>query len=176
MSFTNIEIKARTKNPVLIREILLEHHAEFKGTDDQTDTYFKVNTGRLKLRQGNIENNLIYYRRNDQAGPKQSDFRLTPVHNSEGLLQVLSEALDVLTVVKKKREIYFIDNVKFHIDELNGLGWFVEIEAGNIHSDVPVKKLNEQCNYYMNLLGIKEEDLVSDSYSDIKLAGAGERQ
>ena len=171
MSFTNIEIKAKTSNPERIRKILSEHNAELKGTDEQTDTYFKVNEGRLKLRQGDIENNLIYYRRNNQAGPKQSDFRLIPVFNSEGLLQVLTEALDVFTVVKKRREIYFIENVKFHIDELDRLGWFVEIEAGNVHSDIPVERLHEQCNYYMKVFGIKDEDLVSDSYSDMMLVG-----
>ena len=84
---------------------------------------------------------------------------------------MLSEALNVLTVVKKKREIYFIENVKFHIDELDGIGWFVEIEAGNIYSDISVERLHEQCNYYIKLFDIKSEDLMSDSYSDMMLVG-----
>ncbi len=76
MPFINIEIKARTSNTAGIRKYLLEHKAEYKGTDLQTDTYFNTAKGRLKLREGNIENNLIYYERENKAGPKQSNFSL----------------------------------------------------------------------------------------------------
>ena len=78
MGFINIEIKARTSNPDKIRALLLANNAEFKGIDEQTDTYFNVPAGRLKLRQGNIENALIYYTRINQAGPKQSDCEVWP--------------------------------------------------------------------------------------------------
>ncbi|HPJ79511.1 MAG TPA: hypothetical protein PK489_12035, partial [Prolixibacteraceae bacterium] len=66
MTITNIEIKARTGRGEAIRKILLEAGAEFRGTDHQKDTYFRVSSGRLKLREGNIENQLIHYRRADQ--------------------------------------------------------------------------------------------------------------
>jgi predicted adenylyl cyclase CyaB len=170
MSFINVEIKARTGNAAAIRQYLLNNHAVCKGTDHQTDTYFIVPHGRLKLRQGNIENNLIYYERNDQPGPKQSDFQLTPVADGASLKALLTKALGVKVVVAKKREIWFIDNVKFHIDALEGLGDFVEIEAGNKTADVPVATLHEQCNRYMQAFGIREEDLVFNSYSDMLLS------
>ena len=78
MPHLNVEIKARCPNHQTIRDILQSRHADFRGTDDQIDTYFKVNYGRLKLREGNIENALIYYDREDQEGPKQSSVTLVP--------------------------------------------------------------------------------------------------
>jgi adenylate cyclase class 2 len=169
MSFINIEIKARTSNTAAIRQYLLQQGADCKGTDHQTDTYFIVPHGRLKLRQGSIENNLIYYERNDQPGPKQSDFQLVPVADGAPLKALLTKALGVKVVVAKKREIWFIDNVKFHIDELDSLGDFVEIEASNKNADIPVGTLHEQCNRYMQAFGIRDEDLVFNSYSDMLL-------
>lgn len=169
MKYKNVEIKARTGNASFIREYLQKAGAGFKGTDVQTDTYFKVPAGRLKLRQGKIENNLIYYDRPNQEGPKQSDFMLQPVEDGEGLRTMLAKALGIKVTVTKTREIYFINNVKFHIDQLEGLGNFVEIEAGNKTHDLPVEKLQEQCRFYMEEFGIKEEDLLANSYSDMLL-------
>jgi len=167
MSFINIEIKARTNNSQIIRQWLLDNNAEFKGIDEQSDTYFTVPHGRLKLREGNIENNLIYYERKNQAGPKQSDFNLLPVENPVALKNVLSAALGIKVIVIKKREIYYIDNVKFHIDQIEGLGHFVEIEAGNKSKDVPIEELRKQCDFYMHAFDIRDEDLIDVSYSDM---------
>jgi adenylate cyclase class 2 len=172
MPFINVEIKARTKNTHAIRDFLLRAGAEFKGVDEQTDTYFNVPNGRLKLRQGNIENNLIFYHRQDQVGPKQSDFDLLPVADHGILLKMLSNALGIKVVVQKKREIYYIGNVKFHLDALDGLGEFVEIEASNKTFPMPLQKLHEQCQAYMNEFGITWDDLVEVSYSDMLLANS----
>lgn len=169
MSFINVEIKARTARADQIRQYLLHRGADFRGTDLQTDTYFNVPNGRLKLRQGNIETNLIWYLRNNQAGPKQSDCLLTPVADAKALKQTLTNALGIKVTVVKKREIYFIGNVKFHIDELEGLGTFVEVEASNKTEDLPVEKLREQCEYYCKAFEIQEADLLQYSYSDMLL-------
>jgi predicted adenylyl cyclase CyaB len=71
--------------------------------------------------------------------------------------------------VKKKREIYYIDNVKFHIDDVEGLGSFVEIEAGNILKELTKAELQQQCEFYIQQFGIKDEDLIEVSYSDMLL-------
>jgi predicted adenylyl cyclase CyaB len=71
--------------------------------------------------------------------------------------------------VVKQREIYFIDNVKFHLDNVPGLGSFVEIEAIDANGTVGKEKLLEQCEYYMDKLSIQKEDLISLSYSDMLL-------
>ena len=109
----NIEIKAVCRDHKQAREILLANGARFVGLDQQEDTYFNVPYGRLKLRLGNIENNLIFYQRSNQAGPKQSDFKLVKVQDPEALKETLTIAMGVLKIVKKSREIYFIDNVSF---------------------------------------------------------------
>jgi adenylate cyclase, class 2 len=172
MSFLNVEIKAVSKDPGFIRNYLLSHSATFKGMDEQTDTYFNVPNGRLKLREGNIENNLIFYERTDQAGPKSSHFHLVKVEDAKALKEVLTKSIGIKVVVKKEREIYYIGNVKFHIDIVPGLGSFVEIEAGNILADLTQEQLKEQCDFYLNEFRIRHEDLIDVSYSDMLLAEA----
>jgi predicted adenylyl cyclase CyaB len=168
MEHINIEIKARCSNPAKIRSILKNKNARFIGTDHQIDTYYKSGIGRLKLRQGTIENNLIHYNRSDQKGPKQSDVSLYPVEeNSDSLRQLLAKAIGIWKIVDKRREIYFIDNVKFHIDTVKDLGSFVEIEAIDLESHRNVDQLRSQCDYYLKLFQIEKADLLTGSYSDM---------
>ena len=169
MPFLNIEIKAKCNDSSFIRNYLQQHNAVFKGVDEQTDTYFNVQHGRLKLREGNIENNLIFYEREDQAGPKSSHFHLVKIDDAKGLKEVLKRSIGIKTEVKKRREIYYIENVKFHIDEVSGLGSFVEIEAGNMLAGLTEDKLKEQCDFYMNEFRISQQDLIEVSYSDMLL-------
>ena len=171
MDLINIEIKARCNHPDAVREALHARNARFAGADRQVDTYFRVPGGRLKLRQGNIENALIAYHRPDQAGPKQSDVALAPITAVDQLRAVLSQALGVLVTVDKQREIYYIDNVKFHLDRVADLGSFVEIEACG-PPDGDRERLLGQCAEYMALFGIRNADLVEVSYSDLLLAKA----
>jgi len=166
----NVEIKAKCAAPDEIREILKSLGGEYKGKDHQIDTYFKVAHGRLKLREGNIEKNLIQYHRSNQAGPKSSFFQLFPVSDSPQLKAMLSAANGILAVVDKQRDIFFIDNVKFHVDEVKGLGSFVEIEAGDLLKPSTEEALLAQCENYMKLLNISNQDLIENSYSDLILA------
>ncbi|HMK26783.1 MAG TPA: class IV adenylate cyclase [Chitinophagaceae bacterium] len=167
MNFLNVEIKARCSDASFIRNYLLSNHAEYKGVDEQTDTYFNVPNGRLKLREGNIENNLIFYERTNQAGPKNSHFHLVKIEDAAGLKDVLTKSIGIKVIVKKSREIYYINNVKFHIDTVPGLGSFVEIEAGNILADLSQQQLQEQCDFYVDALDIQREDMIDVSYSDM---------
>ena len=170
MSFINIEIKAKCFHPEKVEAFLLSNGARFIGLDHQKDTYFQVPVGRLKLRQGNIEKTLIYYNRPNQEGPKQSDFSLSQVSDGEAMEQLLEKALGVKVIVDKYRKIFFIDNVKFHLDEVPGLGSFVEIEAGNrTDLSLTVEVLRGQCDYYMKAFEIQEIDLIENSYSDMLL-------
>lgn len=167
MSILNIEIKARCKYPAMIRKKLEMQGAEYKGSDHQIDTYFAVPDGRLKLREGTIEQNLIFYRRSDSKAPKASDINLVPAEHPKELKALLKKALDVKIVVDKKREIYFIDNVKFHIDKVKELGHFVEIEAIDEDKSIGQTRLRKQCREYMQLLNISQKNLVAESYSDL---------
>lgn len=168
----NVEIKARCQNTAKIKDILTQQlQADFKGVDHQIDTYFDVPNGRLKLRQGNIENTLIHYDRPNQEGPKQSDIHLyrTQQDSSNALHSTLIAALPIKVVVDKKRAIYFVDNVKFHVDKVEKLGEFVEIEAIDTEHKFSVEQLNEQCQHYMKVLNIQASDLLDSSYSDMLL-------
>jgi adenylate cyclase, class 2 len=169
MSYLNVEIKAKCNDPSHVRHYLQTNGAIYKGLDEQTDTYFNVSNGRLKLREGNIENNLIWYERVNEAGPKNSHFHLVKIEDAKGLKEVLIKSTGEKVVVRKRREIYYIGNVKFHIDEVPGLGSFIEIEAGNILADISQEQLKEQCDLYMKALNVRQEDLVNISYSDMLL-------
>jgi len=169
MSILNIEIKALCNSLDRIRSILNDHDADFKGTDHQVDTYFKVPEGRLKLRRGTIEQNLIFYRRPNSKSPKASNINLVPAEHPEKLHALLKNALSTNIVVSKKRDIYFIDNVKFHIDSVKKLGNFVEIEAIDEDGTIGEEKLRDQCQKYLNLFNISDDQLISQSYSDMLL-------
>lgn len=76
----------------------------------------------------------------------------------------------MLAVIDKKRDIYYLDNIKFHLDNVKQLGSFVEIEAIDYTGSIGLSKLNEQCNTYLIALGIMPTDLISESYSDMILS------
>lgn len=166
----NFEFKARHRHLAEAEAILLAQQPLFIGEDHQIDTYFHVPDGRLKLREGTIEQALIFYRRSDVAGAKQSDVVLYRHTADEALKQALTEALGVKTIVDKRRRIYFIQNVKFHFDTVAGLGQFVEVEAIDQDGTLGVERLKEQCRHYQLLLGVQEEDFIAQSYSDLLLA------
>jgi predicted adenylyl cyclase CyaB len=173
MRVINVEIKARCAEPERVRTVLRERKARFAGVDQQVDTYFRVAHGRLKLREGKIENALIYYQRPNEAGPKTSDVLLSAA--SPGLKETLAGALGVLVAVEKWREIYYLENVKIHIDQVEGLGSFAEIEAaGDENADRSA--LLAQCRDLMEAFGIREEHLVAESYSDLLLKLASGQQ
>ena len=97
MSFLNIEIKAKCADAPAIREYLRAQKARFVGVDEQTDTYFNTIHGRLKLREGNIENNLIYYERPNLPAPKSSQFQLVKVGDPKALKEALKNSLGIRT-------------------------------------------------------------------------------
>jgi predicted adenylyl cyclase CyaB len=120
----------------------------------------------LKLREGNIENALIHYQRADHAGAKQSDVILYQHQPDANLKQALIAALGIKVVVDKIRKIFFADNVKIHLDKVEGLGSFVEVEAIDKTGDMKLETLQQQCSHYIELFGIKQLDFIAQSYSD----------
>jgi adenylate cyclase, class 2 len=165
----NYEFKARTDQLDKLESILLEKDPRFAGEDLQRDTYFHVPNGRLKLREGNIENALIHYEREDSAGSKISKVQLYQHQPDKNLKAILEKALGVKVIVEKKRRIYFIGNVKFHFDRIKGLGEFVEVEAIDSEGSIGAEELAGQCRQYADLFGIRESDYVAVSYSDMML-------
>mgnify|MGYP001549615252 CR=1 FL=1 len=169
MPHINFEFKAATKDIGALEKKLLQLNPNFIGEDKQTDTYFNVTKGRLKLREGNIENSLIYYERQDVADAKQSDVLLCRHQPDKSLKDILIKLHGIKVVVNKIRKIYFIENVKFHFDTIKELGTFIEVEAIDDTGNIGIEKLKEQCNKYVSLFEIKSEDYISISYSDMIL-------
>lgn len=167
----NIEFKAKSNNNKELQHLLHAFHPLFIGEDIQTDTYFNVPNGRLKLREGVIEHALIHYQRSNIAGAKQSDVLLYQHRPDKSLKEILTNALGVKVVVVKRRRIWFVENVKFHFDHIEGLGDFVEVEAIDKDGTRGVQQLQEQCSFYASLFQIEPGQYVAESYSDLLLAG-----
>lgn len=169
-NWKNVEIKAHCGALEPLKQLLLSEGANYKGLDHQIDTYFEVPNGRLKLREGNIECALIHYNRANQTTAKRSEIHYyQPTNNATDLKLALKAALGIKVIVDKKRHIFFINNVKFHLDRVEGLGTFVEIEAIDQDGSHTEAALQEQCLYYQQLLAIRGEDLIAYSYSDLLL-------
>ena len=167
MSIKIVEFKAKIKDPEAAEKKLLALNPFFKGEDHQVDTYFNVASGRMKLREGNIENALIHYERPDTTGAKQSNVLLYNHEPSDSLKKILTTAIGIKVVVDKTRKIYFIDNVKFHFDEVKELGSFVEVEAIDKDGNTAIEKLKSQCDDYAKLFGISTDQFIAFSYSDL---------
>ncbi len=167
MKITNYEFKARATDLSGLEQKLKKLNPIFKGEDHQIDTYYNVPKGRLKLREGNIENALIYYERENSLGAKQSDVLLYKHNPDKSLKEILIKLFGIKVVVDKQRRIYFIDNVKFHFDIVTGLGLFVEVEAIDETGTIGLETLKEQCNRYFSYFNLKKSDFVDKSYSDL---------
>jgi len=180
MAQKNVEIKARCSNPQFVLDWLkAEPGIEFVGDDHQIDTYFDVEEGRLKMREGNVENALVFYRRPDQGGPKVSSVFLHHFTPGPGVRiqtntvkEILKQAIGEKVVVDKQRKIFWhaTQGVKFHVDEVVGLGSFVEIEVIDPTGEVPEKEMQAVCQDYMDIFQVMPEDLLSCSYSDLLLS------
>jgi len=167
MHITNFEFKAFVDNLNDFESKLKTLEPRFIGIDHQIDTYFNVPIGRLKLREGNIENALISYNREDRAEAKKSEITLYRHQPDDALKSILTEQFGVKAIVDKNRKIYFIDNVKFHFDVVKDLGTFMEVEAIDAESEYSIDELKNQCDYYFTFFGLKKADLIDKSYSDL---------
>ena len=163
----NIEIKARVEDFDALKmraESLSEAPVK---VIPQEDTFFNAEKGRLKLRvQAPDEGYLIYYERPDQDGPKRSDYFLAKTNEPDNLKTALSLALGVRGVVKKTRYLYMIGQTRVHLDEVAGLGYFMELEVvmREGQSDAEGQAVAEDL---MRRLGIREEALIEGAYMDL---------
>jgi len=167
MEIKNFEFKAKVDDLSYYENKLLKLDPVFIGTDHQVDTYFHVKKGRLKLREGNIENALINYNRENITGLKSSDVILYNFQPNPALKNILASQLGIKVVVSKTRNIYFIDNVKFHFDKVENLGNFIEVEAIDTTGKHDIVDLQNQCEKYYEFFGVKKTNLVDRSYSDL---------
>ena len=168
MKLLNFEFKARLNNEQQVRAALKRLDARFVGIDHQINTYFRVPSGRLKVREGRIENALIFYRRANVCRARQAAVEIAPLPRRNSLRAILARSLGTLAVVDKRREIYFVKNVKIHLDRVRRLGKFLEVEVISRTGDV--KEIRSQARQFQKLFGIAAKDIVAESYSDLILA------
>ncbi len=167
MNIKNFEFKAKVDDIEMYENKLLTLRPEFKGLDHQVDTYFNVQYGRLKLREGNIENSLINYDREDVAASKASQVILYRHVPDIALKNILIRQLGVKEIVDKRRKIYFIGNVKFHFDVVENLGTFIEVEAIDEHEAFTIEELKSQCDHYFKFFELTKQDVIDRSYCDL---------
>jgi homotetrameric cytidine deaminase len=169
----NVELKATDPDPGRSLSVCLELGAQDKGVLVQRDTYFRVPEGRLKLRDetpGGAA--LIQYHRADAAQARESRYRIAPVEDGQALREALDAALGTLVVVDKERRLLLWKGVRIHLDTVQGLGSFVELEGvAPPESDLSAER--ENVAQLSEALGLGSR-MLADSYSDL-LIGNEER-
>ena len=172
----NVELKAHDPDPARTLERALAAGADDRGLLRQRDTYFAVAHGRLKLREEEPGGaTLIAYERPDAATERVSSYRLVPVADADGLRAALSVATGVTAVVVKRRRVLLWEAVRIHLDEVRGLGSFLELEAvAQPGSDLVRERA--QVARLREALDIRDDALREGSYADALLGSerAGE--
>ena len=163
----NIEIKARLTD----FEALKQRAQALSDTPvkiiPQVDTFFQTGKGRLKLREfGSRPAQLVYYERLDQNGPKRSHYRILETSDPESLKDILQLALGIRGVVRKTRYLYMVGQTRVHLDDVEGLGQFMELEVvlRPGQSDEDGQAIAREL---MAKLGVNESDLLDGAYMDL---------
>lgn len=171
---SNVEIKAKINDPTEFAETAAKLSQSEGTIIRQHDTFFNCNQGRLKLRDFMDETGqLIFYERPDTDGPKLSRYSISPTNNPPSLRTVLSEALGVKGEVKKERRLFLIGQTRVHLDTVEGLGHYMELEVV-MRPEQTVEEGQQVAQDLMEKLGISEESLVTGAYMDLILKGLKE--
>jgi predicted adenylyl cyclase CyaB len=169
----NVEIKARARDPerqARLAEQLASAPAERLV---QEDTFFVVPTGRLKLRVfATGVGELIQYERSDARLPTESRYVCAPTHDPEALRAALTRALGVRAVVRKTRTVHLSGRTRIHLDRVEGLGEFIELEVVLAPGEETARGV-AVARELMARLEIEEDDLVEAAYVDLLEAGEG---
>lgn len=163
----NIEIKARARDFAQIQARAEQLSDTPLQVIPQEDIFFHVPHGRLKLRILAPDNGqLIYYTRPDQNGPKRSDYHLAHTADPQNLKRVLELAYGIRGVVKKTRYLYLVGQTRIHLDDVQGLGQFMELEVvlREGQSDAEGQRIAEGL---MASLGVERSDLLEGAYMDL---------
>jgi predicted adenylyl cyclase CyaB len=166
----NIELKMRCDDLNVARQRILSLPATFQGTLHQIDTYFRSLHGRLKLREITSADSktaeLIWYDRPDAAEYRDSNFIVMPIADAAMMKTILTAACGIRGEVRKRRELYLLENVRIHFDEVEGLGSFIEFEAQMDQNADEADSL-ARLRLLHETLGVHPKDHVQTSYSDL---------
>jgi len=163
----NVEIKAAVKDFAGITAALAALSAAAPMRFAQEDTFFRSPRGRLKLRKFTATSGeLIYYERPDGTAPRESSYVLVPTAEPDRVRDVLAVAYGIIGVVRKRRTVRMVDRTRVHLDDVEGLGTFVELEVV-LGDDEPAESGVVEARRLMAALGIQEDQLVSRAYIDL---------
>lgn len=166
----NIEIKARLSDLAATRRLVAG--AADRGPEllSQTDTFFAVPLGRLKLREfSDRPAELIYYRRPDTRGPSESEWGKVAVPDATALRELLASVLGVRGQVVKQRTLFRVGRTRVHLDEVRGLGNFLELEVV-LEDGEELSAGIEEAHRLLRLFGIPDGALVPEAYIDLVVA------
>lgn len=163
----NVEIKAKARNLERLRELAVAAGAEPYTIEQQTDTYFAVPHGRMKLRERQGQPAyLICYRRPDQQTSKASHYDMLDIADPELFCRMLRSVMNIRAVVVKHREVLLWKNVRVHLDRVEGLGDFLEFEAVLAPAD-SIETGQKLVWELIQRMEIDAADLIADSYVDM---------
>ena len=163
----NIEIKARVESVEALAPKVAAIATEGPVEITQDDTFFRCESGRLKLRAFSAaEGELIFYRRANQHGPKESFYIRTPTSSSESLRESLRLAYGEVGRVVKRRTLYLLGRTRVHLDRVEQLGRFLELEVVLEESE-PSEVGVREAHSLMARLGIKPSQLIETAYVDL---------
>jgi predicted adenylyl cyclase CyaB len=163
----NIEIKARIHSVTDLSAKVALIATAAPCEIQQDDTFFKCDEGRLKLREfANGSGQLIFYRRADEQGPKESFYVLSETDSPASLREVLSLACGQLGRVRKQRLLYMVGRTRVHLDKVDGLGEFMELEVVLEEGEAAAIGMQEAASL-MHRLGIQDSQLVEGAYFDL---------
>lgn len=163
----NIEIKAQIKNLPKLLTLAKEISDSDEIIINQKDIFYNVPKGRLKLRIFSPQKGeLIYYERNDMNGPTESNYFITKIENPSTLNETLSLALGIKGVVEKKRILFLIGQTRLHVDNVENLGQYMELEVV-LREGQSNKNGEDIAKDLMRKLEISDEDLIDKAYIDL---------
>lgn len=172
MACVNVELKARDPDPAATAARCLALGAQDRGLLVQRDTYFAGRHGRLKLReQGEAGDELIAYRRPDAGEPTESTYVRAAVADAEALSEALDSALGTVVLVAKRRRLFIWENVRIHLDDVDGLGTFLELEAVVALDGSDRAGARAKVAHLRHELAIEDGSLLAAGYSDLLLDG-----
>lgn len=166
----NIEIKARVTDLAAVAARAAEVADEGPVEIRQDDTFFACERGRLKLRAFSAqEGELIFYRRTDQRGPKQSFYIRTPTSSPDSLREALTLAYGEAGRVRKRRTLFMAGRTRIHLDQVEGLGDFLELEVV-LREHEPLDAGVREAEDLMARLQVQPSQLVDRAYVDLLAA------
>jgi predicted adenylyl cyclase CyaB len=165
----NVEIKTRLRDRAGVERALERLGATDAGPETQYDVFYRCPSGRLKLRESSRGGAaLIHYERADAAIERVSDYEIVPVPDPAAMRAFLDRALGRSGEVRKERHLFLMDNVRIHLDRVEQLGHFLELEA-IVDADHTEAQCRQSCARLLERLRIEPEDHLAVAYVDLPL-------